>query len=92
MKFMFSCKDIHDRASLFIDGNCSLPTKAGMLMHLLMCGKCHLFVKQLRLTVALLRKMPTQYQSNSDLEAMADNILAKNKMAEITKKPDHLHH
>ncbi|MCL5975833.1 MAG: zf-HC2 domain-containing protein [Gammaproteobacteria bacterium] len=85
MKLMFSCKDIHDRASQFIDGDCSMLTKAGVLMHILMCGNCRLFIKQLRLTVASIRQMPDKQHSDQDLDALADKILAKTKPAELEK-------
>lgn len=79
MKFMFSCKDIHDRASQFIDGDCSMSTKAGVLMHNLMCGNCRLFVKQLRQTIVVIKKMPVQQHSNQEIDAIVDKILSKNK-------------
>lgn len=82
MKLMFSCKDIHDRASQFIDDDCSMLTKAGVLMHILMCGKCRLFIKQLRLTVASIRQVPDKQHSDQDLDALADKILANTKKSE----------
>lgn len=79
MKLMFSCKDIHDRASQFIDGETSMLTKVGILKHILMCGNCRLFIKQLRQTVVLIKKMPVPDNTNQDLDAIADKILSKNK-------------
>jgi len=82
MKLMFSCKDIHDRASQFIDGETSMLTKVGVLMHILMCGKCRLFIKQLRLTIALIKKTPEQQHSKHDLQTIADNIFTKVESAD----------
>lgn len=85
MKFMFSCKDIHDRASQFVDGETTMLTKVGVLMHILMCGKCRLFIKQLRLTIASIRQLPDKQKTAQDLDALADKILAKNKSAKQEK-------
>ncbi|MDF1588554.1 MAG: zf-HC2 domain-containing protein [Gammaproteobacteria bacterium] len=79
MKFMFSCKDIHDQASQFIDGDCSMSTKAGVLMHTLMCSNCRLFIKQLRQTIVVIKKMPVQEYSNQELDDIADKILSKDQ-------------
>ncbi|MDT8309947.1 MAG: hypothetical protein RQ732_00735 [Methylophaga sp.] len=79
MKHMLSCKDIHDRGSQFIDGNTGMLTKVGMLMHILMCGNCRLFIRQLRQTVVLIKKMSEQSDSDQDLDAIADKILCKHK-------------
>jgi predicted anti-sigma-YlaC factor YlaD len=82
---MFSCKDIHDRASQFVDGETSTLTKVGVLMHILMCGKCRLFIKQLRLTISSIRQLPDKQNTAQDLDALADKILAKNKPTELEK-------
>lgn len=83
MKLMFSCKEIHDRASQFIDGESSMLTKAGVLMHILMCGRCRLFIKQLRLTVNTIHKIPEKKSLDDDaLEAMADKLLDNAKHTE----------
>jgi predicted anti-sigma-YlaC factor YlaD len=80
MKLMFSCKDIHQRSSQYINGENSLLTKAGVLMHILMCGHCRLFIKQLRLTVKTIKKIPQHQQHNEDeLDAMVDKLLANHK-------------
>ena len=54
---MFSCKDVHDKASHYLDEDMGLLARIGILMHLLMCGQCRLFVKQLKLTVATVSLM-----------------------------------
>ncbi len=79
MKFMFSCREVHERASQFIDGESNMLTKTGVLMHILMCGNCRRFIKQLRLTVKTIQIMPAQQQINDeeDLDAMADELLTK---------------
>lgn len=85
MKLMFSCKDIHNRASQFIDGETSMLTKAGVLMHILMCGNCRLFIKQLRLTVTSVKQLPCEHHSAQNLDDLADKILANNKPSELEK-------
>jgi len=57
MKLMFSCKEVHERASRYLDQDMDLFPRMGMLMHLLMCGQCRMFVKQLDLTITTLGKM-----------------------------------
>lgn len=73
MKLMFSCKEVHERASLYLDKDMDLLPRMGMLMHLLMCGQCRLFVKQLDLTITSLGKMKTN-DSSTDLNDLAKKL------------------
>lgn len=76
MKLMFSCKDVHQRASRYLDKDMDLLPRMGMLTHLLMCGHCRMFVKQLNLTVTTLSKMKT-IDSTPDLSALAKKLQQK---------------
>ncbi|WP_052094155.1 zf-HC2 domain-containing protein [Methylophaga thiooxydans] len=73
MKLMFSCKDVHDKASHYLAQDMDLLPRIGMLMHLLMCGQCRMFVKQLDLTVTTLGKMQTT-ESSADLNDLAKKL------------------
>ncbi len=73
MKLMFSCKDVHDRASLYIDNDMGLLARMGILMHLLICGQCRLFIKQLKLTVATVSRMKIS-TPESELAELAQKL------------------
>ncbi|MDT8371274.1 MAG: hypothetical protein RQ783_04680 [Gammaproteobacteria bacterium] len=76
MNLMFSCKDVHERASRYLNEDIDLFPRMGMMTHLLMCGHCRMFVKQLDLTVTTLGKIKT-IDSAPDLSALAKKLQQK---------------
>jgi predicted anti-sigma-YlaC factor YlaD len=76
MKLMFSCKEVHDRASLYLDKEIGVLPRMGILMHLLMCGQCRLFVKQLQLTVDTVREasQDSRQPADSQLDELAQKL------------------
>ncbi|MDE2051084.1 MAG: zf-HC2 domain-containing protein [Gammaproteobacteria bacterium] len=56
---MLSCRDVSERASDLLDGSAPWRVRAAARLHLLMCQHCYRYLQQLRLTMAVLRKVPT---------------------------------
>lgn len=75
---MLSCKELVAQSSDFLDGQMSLRTRLAVRLHLAMCHNCRRFIKQMRLSQAVLRKLP-QGQS-AELDALAL------KLAELRRK------
>jgi len=66
---MLKCREISQMASDYTDKTLTWHQSLGYSMHLLMCGHCRLFVRQLRTTVAYARCLP-------EPEALADSEVA----------------
>jgi len=74
MKIMPSCRDITEHASDYLDHALSPWHRAGFRLHLLMCLYCRRHIKQLRLTVATVGRLPpddpTAEAEEKQLEAL----------------------
>ncbi len=57
---MLKCKDIAAHASEHLDGELTWTQSLGYGMHLLMCGYCRRFVRQLHATIACARTVAAQ--------------------------------
>jgi hypothetical protein len=68
---MLKCRDIAERASDYIDGHLSLNQRLAVLLHLLICGHCRAFVRQLRLLLAYYRHLPPQELAPEEAAAIA---------------------
>lgn len=75
---MLSCKELVAQSSDFLDGQMNLRRRLAVRMHLAMCHNCRRFIKQMRLSQAVLRRLP-QGQS-AELDALAL------KLAELRRK------
>ena len=75
---MLSCKELVAQSSDFLDRQMSLRARLAVRMHLAMCHNCRRFIKQMRLSQAVLRKLPQG--QNADLDALAL------KLAELRRK------
>lgn len=69
---MLSCKELVAHSSDFLDGQMSLRTRLAVRMHLAMCHNCRRFIKQMRLSQAVLRKLPQG--QNAELDALAAKL------------------
>jgi len=67
---MLKCREISQMASDYTDKSLTWHQSLGYSMHLLMCGHCRLFVRQLRTTVAYARALP-EPEALSDREVAA---------------------
>jgi hypothetical protein len=63
---MLSCKALVARASEFLDGELGLGQRMSVRMHLAMCRHCRRFIKQVRLSQAVLRKLPPGQSAELD--------------------------
>ncbi len=57
---MLKCKDIAAHASEHIDGELTWKQSLGYGVHLLVCGYCRRFVRQLRTTIACARAVASK--------------------------------
>jgi anti-sigma factor ChrR (cupin superfamily) len=69
---MLSCKALVARASEFLDGELGIGQRMSVRMHLVMCRHCRRFIKQMRLSQAVLRKLPQG--QNAELDALAAKL------------------
>lgn len=55
---MLSCREITELATAYTEGALSFTDRWSVRLHLAMCGHCRRYVKQLRLTVSALGRVP----------------------------------
>lgn len=54
---MMSCRDVAAVAHDHVDGGLPFRKRLGLRLHLIMCAHCRRAIRQLRATVALLRRV-----------------------------------
>ncbi len=69
---MLSCKDLVALSSDLLDARLSLRQRVSVRLHLAMCYRCRRFIRQMRLSQAVLRQLP-QGQS-AELDALATRL------------------
>ncbi|MBA3887967.1 MAG: zf-HC2 domain-containing protein [Acidobacteria bacterium] len=67
---MPTCRDVADHASDLLDDTLPWTTRLQLRMHLLMCGRCREYVRQLALVIATLRALPPEEPSDVEREAL----------------------
>lgn len=55
---MLSCKELVAHSSDFLDGQLSFRERLAVRTHLAMCRHCRRFIRQMRLSQAVLRRLP----------------------------------
>lgn len=55
---MLTCREMSELGSEIIDGHLRLRTRWAVMMHLRMCPRCKMYIKQLKLTSEVLQNMP----------------------------------
>lgn len=55
---MLTCREMSELGSEIIDGHLKLRTRWAVMMHLRMCPRCKMYIKQLKLTSEVLQNMP----------------------------------
>lgn len=65
---MLNCRDTSERASDFLDAALPFTGRLQMRLHLLMCGICREYVRQMALVVRALRRLP-QNEPPSELQS-----------------------
>ncbi|MGQ7957332.1 anti-sigma factor family protein [Pseudomonas sp. SP16.1] len=69
---MLNCKDLVAQSSDFLDGQLSLRQRLAVRAHLAMCVHCRRFIRQLRLSQAVLRHLPEEQVP--ELDALAERL------------------
>lgn len=71
---MLMCKDIHQKASDYHDGNMSFGQRASFKLHLMMCVHCRRYLLQFKLMVSSLAGMKTQVHDEKELHQLVQLI------------------
>ncbi|WP_137818740.1 anti-sigma factor [Pseudomonas sp. 2FG] len=74
---MLSCKELVANSSDYLDAQLSLRERIAVRTHLTICWKCRRFIRQMRLTQAVLRKLPDT--AIPELEALATRLAEQRK-------------
>jgi hypothetical protein len=72
---MLKCRDIAKHSSEYVDKTLTLRQRLAFAFHLLICGKCREFIRQLRLALALYARMPAKELSQAEAEAVVKRVL-----------------
>ncbi len=72
---MTNCRDITKQASDYLDRHLTLRQRLAFALHLLICGKCRLFLRHLRLALTVYQHMPQQEISTQEAEAVVSKAL-----------------
>lgn len=70
---MLTCREMSELGSEIIERHLSLRTRLAVLMHLRMCSRCTLYIKQLKLTSEVLQQLPFQ-DENVDSQAILKKL------------------
>ncbi|MDG9979410.1 zf-HC2 domain-containing protein [Ectopseudomonas mendocina] len=75
---MLTCKELVAHSSDYLDGQLTLRQRLAVRAHLAMCGNCRRFIRQMKLTQAVIRQMPEEElltrQSNSTSQTFTKTI------------------
>lgn len=69
---MLTCKELVAHSSDYLDGQLTLRQRLAVRAHLAMCGNCRRFIRQMKLTQAVIRQMPDG--ELPELDALAERL------------------
>lgn len=69
---MLTCQELVAHSSDYLDGQLRLRERIAVRAHLAMCRHCRRFIRQMKVTQAVLRQLPEQ--SLPELDALADRL------------------
>jgi predicted anti-sigma-YlaC factor YlaD len=69
---MLSCKELVAQSSDYLDLQLSLRQRLAVRTHLAMCRNCRRFIRQMRLSQLVLRRLPQG--QNAELDALAQRL------------------
>jgi predicted anti-sigma-YlaC factor YlaD len=69
---MLTCKELVAHSSDYLDGQLTLRQRLAVRAHLAMCGNCRRFIRQMKLTQAVIRQMPEE--TLPELDALAERL------------------
>ncbi|MCY1271440.1 hypothetical protein D9M69_367250 [compost metagenome] len=55
---MLTCREMSELGSEIIEGHLKWRTRWAVMMHLRMCPRCKMYIKQLKLTSEVLQRLP----------------------------------
>ncbi|GAA0206620.1 hypothetical protein GCM10009123_12580 [Kangiella japonica] len=70
---MLSCKHIVDLGTDYLDQELNFWKKAEMKMHLMICGPCRRYIKQLKQTITMLSHWRMKQPTTEQLEQLKSN-------------------
>ena len=73
---MLKCRDVPVEAEKLVDGQLSVGQRLSLRVHLLMCGHCRRYVRQLKLLLRLLPEAEAREQAQVE-EAEVQAILSQ---------------
>jgi len=74
---MLKCRDIANQASDYLDDNQTLRQRLAVAVHLLICGHCRAFIRQLRLALVYYRRLPVQTLDDAEAAAITQRAIGK---------------
>ena len=74
---MLKCREIATQASDYLDDNQTLRQRLAVAVHLLICGQCRAFIRQLRLALVYYRRVPQQALDDAEAAAITQRVLGK---------------
>ena len=69
---MLSCKELVAHSSDYLDVQLDLRQRLAIRAHLAMCRNCRRFIRQMRLSQLVLRRLPQG--QNAELDALAQRL------------------
>jgi anti-sigma factor RsiW len=69
---LLSCKELVANSSDFLDGQLRLRQRIAVRLHLASCSNCRRFIRQMRVTQAVLRQLPDE--PIPDLDSLAKRL------------------
>jgi hypothetical protein len=84
---VLTCKQVTERASRYIDADLGCTERAGIRMHLAMCGACSRYLQQMRTTLGLLPAAAITTTSEAADEQAAELVMARLMAAGAAPRP-----
>ena len=72
---MLTCKQLVENSSDFLDAQLTLRGRLSVRLHLAMCVNCRRFIRQMKISQALLRQLPEE--PIAELEALAAKLASR---------------
>ena len=69
---MLTCKQLVENSSDYLDARLSLRGRLSVRMHLAMCFRCRRFIRQMKLSQAVIQRMPEA--PIAELDALAEKL------------------
>lgn len=76
---MLNCRELVAHSSDFLDGQLSVRQRLAVRVHLATCRNCRRFIRQMRVTQALLRRLPDA--PIPELDALAERLARQRRHA-----------